>query len=169
MRSIVPLACLFAIAATVQPVAAPPGPGRGRDLERRVRQRMAAEVKTRLELTDEQLSKLTATNKKLDEQRRQLFLQEREARQGLRTEIQKGSAADQAKVAGLIDRALEVQRRRLELTTQEQRELAGYLTPVQRAKYLGLQETVRRRVEEMRRHRSERGGPGGGRERRPPS
>jgi Spy/CpxP family protein refolding chaperone len=168
MRFILSLAWGLGISVALQPLAAQPGPGRGRDLERRVRQRIAAEVKTRLELSDEQLSKLTATNKKFDDQRRQLFEQEREVRQSLRAEVQKGNAADQAKVSGLIDRALEVQRRRIELTTQEQRELGGYLTPVQRAKYLGLQETVRRRMEEMRRRRSERGGGGGGRERRPP-
>jgi hypothetical protein len=61
-----------------------------------------------------------------------------------------------------------VQRRRLELATEEQRELAAIMTPVQRARYLALQETVRRRADEMRRRRgggAQRGGrrgPGNG-------
>jgi hypothetical protein len=46
-----------------------------------------------------------------------------------------------------------VQRRRLDLAAEEQRELATIMTPVQRARYLALQETVRRRTDEMRRRR----------------
>jgi Spy/CpxP family protein refolding chaperone len=169
MRSLLSLAWLLSLASTATSLRAQPGRGGGRDLEQRVRQRMAAEVKARLELTDDQLSKLTATNRKFDEQRRQLFSQEREIRQGLREEVRKANAADQARVSQLIDRALDVQRRRIELTSQEQRDLATYLTPVQRAKYLGLQEAVRRRMEEMRRRRAGRGGDaGGGRGRAPP-
>jgi len=43
-----------------------------------------------------------------------------------------------------------IQRDRLDLLDNEQADLAKFLTPVQRAQYLGLQEQVRRRVEEVR-------------------
>jgi Spy/CpxP family protein refolding chaperone len=165
MIAIRSIALALALAAPSVSAQGQPGGG-GRKLEERVRQRIAAEVKTRLQLTDDQFAKLSATNRKFDEERRQLLVQERDIRQGLRAEVEKGNGADQKRVSELIDRALGVQRRRVELTTREQQELAGYLTPVQRAKYLGLQQAVRRRMEEMRRRRSER--IGGGRPQRPP-
>jgi len=41
----------------------------------------------------------------------------------------------------------------VELQAEEQRELAGYMTPLQRARFAALQEQVRRRVEMLRRER----------------
>jgi Spy/CpxP family protein refolding chaperone len=93
------------------------------------------------------------------EQRRQsLFREERMARQTLRRELS-ADAADQSRVAAQIDQLFALQRRRLELAADEQRQLAAFMTPVQRARYLALQEHLRRRAEEMRRGR---GGPGRG-------
>lgn len=69
----------------------------------------------------------------------------------------------------LLDDMLRLQRQRFVLHEDEQRELALFLTPVQRAKYFGLQEQMRRRMEEMRTQR-ETGKPVGQprRMRRPP-
>jgi hypothetical protein len=50
-----------------------------------------------------------------------------------------------------MDRAIRVQRSRLDLLETEQRELSAFLTPTQRAKYMGMQEQLRRRADEMRR------------------
>ena len=65
--------------------------------------------------------------------------------------IAAGDRAVQDSVARMIDRAIALQRQRLDLVAQEQRELSSFLTPVQRARYLDLQERLRRRVEELRR------------------
>jgi Spy/CpxP family protein refolding chaperone len=79
-----------------------------------------------------------------------LFSEERQARQALRAELVAGDAANQQKVAGLLDQLMRLQRRRLDLVENEQREIGKFLSPVQRAKYLGLQNEIRKRMEELR-------------------
>jgi periplasmic protein CpxP/Spy len=129
-------------------------------LERQLGERMAAVVKTRLGLTDAQMTRLQRTNQRFEVQRRQLLQQERETRRALREELALGNAANEQRVAELTDRGIQIQRRRLDIIESEQRELAEFMTPVQRAKYFGIQEQMRRRVEEMRRRQQPPGGRG---------
>jgi hypothetical protein len=150
------LASLFAAA----PLAAQaPGP-RGRvdtsatPLEARVRQRLAAVVQSRLALSDAQMKQLTAVNATFEPRRRDLLARERTARVTLRAELRRGSAADQQRVSTALDEVFKVQRERLDVAEQEQRELAKFMQPSQRAGYAALQEQLRRRIEEMRRRRA---------------
>jgi hypothetical protein len=141
----------------------PPTPQERALLEQRVRENFAAEVKKRLGLTDDQMTKLTTVNQRLDAQRRQLFQQEREARVALRTELAAGDdKVNQARVAELLDTVLRLQRSRLELVEREQRELAAFLTPVQRARYQAFVDFVQRRMDDMDGRRDGREGRGGG-------
>lgn len=132
-----------------------PGGGRGRaELEQRFRERFEGLLKERLALTDQQLQQMREVNTRLDGKRRELFTEERDVRREMRVALKGGGGEDQAtqdRVAQLMERALRVQRARLDLVETEQRELAAFLTPVQRARYLGLQEQLRRRADEMRR------------------
>ena len=128
-------------------------------LEQQVRERIARVVQDRLALSDAQMQKLQATNRKFEERRRTLFEGERGARRDLRAQLEDEQRADPKRVSQLLDQLLDYQDQRLALVREEQRELATYLTPVQRAKYLALQDQLRRRMEEMR---DERRGPGRG-------
>lgn len=144
------LTILSATAAGAQQVT-PPRRDRAA-LEQRFRERLEQVLKERLALTDAQLSHLIEVNRRLDGQRRALFREEREVRREMRDALKGGDdQASQERVGALMDRALRVQRQRLELVETEQRELATMLTPVQRAKYLGMQEQLRRRAEDMQR------------------
>ena len=158
-------------AQSQQPNRLQQGAGAGAErremIERRLRERVGAVVRERLQLSDEQWTKVTATNRKFEESRRLLVQQERDIRLGLRDEMLSGEKANQDRVSGLLDRWQKVQRQRLELLEQEQKELGTYLTPVQRAKFLVLQEQMRRRVEEMRRDMIEKQQPPRGGARRP--
>lgn len=159
-------AALALVPATQAQGIAPRGGERRAELEARVRQQFARVVKERLALTDEQLRKLGETTRRFEERRRLLIEQERDARMGLRQELMAGDdKADQERVARLLDQLVSVQRQRLQIFEEEQRELATFLTPVQRAKFAALQEALRKRVEEMRERRNERRG--GGRPLRP--
>ena len=120
-------------------------------LERRVRERIAQEVQERLGLDDAQTQRLGETNRKFEDRRRVLLAEERTARIELRAQLTRKDSADQRQVGALVDQLISVQRRRLDLVEQEQRELAAFLTPVQRATYLSLQDQMRRRMDEMRR------------------
>jgi hypothetical protein len=140
-------------AATPQ---APEGRAAAQD---RVRQRFVRLLRERVGLSDEQLRRLGPVSQRFDARRQAIFREERAARQALRRELTVESA-DQNRVAAQIDQLLAVQRRRLDLAAEEQRELAAFMTPVQRARYLALQEHLRRRTDEMRRRRGDgaRGG-----------
>lgn len=145
----------------------PPGANRA-ELEQRVRERMATMVKNRLALTDDQVKKLGETNGKYEERRRLLQDQERDIRMGMRDELLLGDKANQNKVGDLLDRLLKVQRQRLDVVEQEQKELATFLTPVQRVKFHALQDQMRKWRDEAGRGGGRAGGgPPGARPRRP--
>ena len=106
-------------------------------MEQQIRNRIGTQLKNQLKLTDDQFTKLQATNKKFEERRRLLVAQERDARMGMRDLLIAGDTANQGKVSAALDRMLQIQRERFDLVEQEQKELAGYLTPMQRARFLG--------------------------------
>jgi hypothetical protein len=135
-------------------------PARRQALEQRLRQRMASVVQQRLGLTADQMRRLGEVNRDMEAQRRLLHQQERDVRIGLRAEVLRGDSANSDRVSRFVDQLIDVQRRRIELLSREQRALADFMTPVQRAKYLALQDQLRRRMEEMR------GRPGRGAQRR---
>jgi Spy/CpxP family protein refolding chaperone len=124
------------------------GPRRAQ-LEQRFRERMAEVVRRRLNLNADQMTRLQSVDRSFDSQRMGLAAREREARRSLRESLMRDANPDQARVSQLLDQMLRVQRQRLDLVESEQRELAKFLTPVQRARYLGLQNQLRRRMQEL--------------------
>ena len=153
-------ALLFAItiagAAQASGQAQPAAPSRDTAnsvLQARVRQRLAAVVKQRLDLTDDQMRQLTAVNASYESRRRSLMTEERTARVTVRGELQRGKQADQKRVESALTDLFRIQRARIDLAEQEQRDLAKFMQPSQRAGYLALQEQMRRRVEQMRKRR----------------
>ena len=119
-------------------------------LEQRLRERTGEVVQRRLGLSDAQMRQLQSTNQQFESRRTQLFSREREIRRSLRSELMLGEKANQNKVGQLLDETLNLERQRLDLVQSEQRELAKFLTPVQRAKLFGIQNEMRRRTQEMR-------------------
>jgi Spy/CpxP family protein refolding chaperone len=153
IRTVVGAALLFACGTlsaqgAAQRSAADSGAANRAALEQQVRDRIAAVTRDRLGATDDQMAKLQETNKKFDEQRRVLVDQERATRIALRMEMKRGDPG--GRVAPLLDKVNGIQQQRAVINQQEQRELAGYLTPLQRAKYFALEQQVRQRVQQMR-------------------
>lgn len=137
-------------AARRQPPAGAEGEPRRQQLEARLRQQLWRVTKNRVGLTDEQMARLAQTSRPFETQRRQLAAQERAERVALRREILAGANANQDRVAASLDRVLDVQRRRAQLQIDEQRALAAFMSPVERAKYAALQEQLRRRADNLR-------------------
>jgi periplasmic protein CpxP/Spy len=131
-------------------------------LERQVRQSLARVARRQLGLTDEQMRSLGRVDQRFEQRRRELNRDETMVRIGLRQVMLDTGNVDQAKVAQSLDRLIQLQRRRVDLLEAEQRALAEFLTPLQRAQYQSLQERVRRRLEEARPNAA------GGAGRRPP-
>ena len=147
-----------AVTAVAQPArgSTPPGPDtlapRHR-MEQRLREGLWKVAKDRVGLSDEQMARLEAVTLKSDLRRRALNLEDRDQRQLLRTELLAGDAANQGRVAGALDRLLQLHRERLDILGDEQHELADFMTPVQRARYAALQDELRHRAEALRRER----------------
>jgi Spy/CpxP family protein refolding chaperone len=119
-------------------------------------ERLAAAVQKQLGLTDEQAGRLRDATRSFSVQRDQLLVQERATRLELRANVMRGDSADQARIAALIDQLMAHQRRRVELVSEEQRELAKFLTPLQRAQFLAMQERALRAAQQLRAERAAR-------------
>ena len=122
-------------------------------LEKRFQQRIDAIVKERLRLTDEQQVKLREVASRAEETRRVLHREESVLRMALRREMRAGDKANEAKVGELLDQMPGLERRKLDLMESEQRELAKFLSPTQRAHYFGLQDKIRRGMQDVQRGR----------------
>lgn len=152
--SLLLLALAVPAAAQQRPAQGPPGRAQ---LEGEIRRGFARAVRERVGLSEEQMRRLAPLTQKHEQERRQLQMEERATRMALQLAM-RDSAPDQDRVAQGLERLLDVQKRRIALLEREQRDLAAIMTPVQRARYLALQEQVRRRMEQMRQRRQMGGG-----------
>lgn len=159
MRRIVMVLVMLAAAGTAVAAQGNRQQDARRDsLEARVRARMAVMLRTQVGLNDDQITRLRAVNRRFEGQRRTLFEQERRVRSELRAALSADSAQD-ARIAPLLDRTIQLQRERLDLLEAEQKELATFMSPTQRARLYGMEEQMRRRMQEMRDSRPSNGGP----------
>lgn len=147
------------IVATTTLEAQTPGPDNPRRemLEQRLRERTGDIVRRRLGLSDDQMRQLQSTNRQFEQRRSALIMRERELRRELRTQVV-SETPDQNRVSQLLDQTMQLERQRLDLVQNEQRELAKFLTPVQRARLLAIQMELRRRTQEMRNRGMQRRG-----------
>lgn len=133
--------------ATAQPVKS--GAATDRPLlEQQFRQRLAKLAQTRIGLTDAQMAQLEQSTARYSPQLTQLAGQERETRRQLREELT-SPQPNQQHVSDLLDASLSLQQRRLTLVQEQQKDLARFMTPVQRARYIALQQQFRRRTQEL--------------------
>jgi periplasmic protein CpxP/Spy len=131
---------------------APDSVGRAR-LEGQIRQGFARLVRQRVGLSDDQMARLGPMSQRYEQQRRQLQVEERDTRLSLRESIRNSQTADAKQVDQLLLKMVDIQKRRVQLLDSEQRDLAMIMTPIQRAKYMALQEQFRRRLEQVRQRR----------------
>ena len=132
-------------------------------LRQRVRQAFAGVVRKQLNLNAAQMQTLQRTDQKYEQQRRAVVLGEREARLGLKSAMEDSTGhPDQDKIAQYLDQLVQGQRRRAELLEAEQKELSGFLSPLQRAQYFALKERLNRKMQELQADSlAGRGGRGG--------
>jgi Spy/CpxP family protein refolding chaperone len=120
-------------------------------LQRQVRQAWIGNVRRQLNLNNEQMRTLNQVNTKYDRQRSDIQRDERQARLGLKAAMEDTAAADQnARIEQQMNALVGAQRRRADLFENEQKELAGFLTPLQRARYSVMQERLQQRLQQLR-------------------
>jgi Spy/CpxP family protein refolding chaperone len=137
------------------------------ELEAEVRRQFARAVQTRVGLTAEQMQKLGPMNERHAIARRRLQMDERATRMELQFALRSAAPADTA-VNRLLGRLVEIQKQRVQLMEREQGDLATIMTPVQRARFMAMQEQLRRRMDERRGAPPVGEGSGGGGGNRPP-
>ena len=120
-------------------------------LQRRVRQAWMVAVRKQLNLNDQQMRTLNQVNSKYERQRADIQRDERQARLGLRAAMQDTTGIDQnAVIEQHMNVLVQAQRRRADLFEAEQKELGGFLTPLQRARYTALQERLTQNLQKLR-------------------
>ena len=121
-------------------------PAERQERQRRVRQAFDGVVRRQLNLDDQKMRQLRKAQTKFEQQRRMLNVDERQARLALRAAMEDSTGRDQNKISQNLDQLVAAQRRRADLLESEQKELATFLTPLQRAQYLSLQDRLARRL-----------------------
>jgi len=129
-------------------------------LRQEVQQRYSARAHEVLGLTPAQAAKFDSTQERAWGQRRDLVLQRRQINFALQDQMRPGVAARSDSVSRLLDARQRVNESLRRVDDQEDREMAGYLTPVQRAQYQAFRSHIRERMGEAMRHQQ---GAGGGR------
>jgi hypothetical protein len=128
------------------------------NLRQEIQQRYSARAHEVLGLSPAQAAKFDTTQERAWAQRRDLMLQRRRINVALQNQMQPGRAANADSVGRLLDARHRVNESLLRVDDQEDREMAGYLTPVQRAQYQTFRGKFRERMGEAMRHQQGGGG-----------
>lgn len=147
---------------TLVAVQQPSDTGEAERLRAQIEERFSQHVQQQLKLTPDQATRLRASQERFGAQRRTLLRQQLERRRALADQLQPGVAANTDSVRKLMDANQAARAQMLKIEQDEDREMAGYLTPVQRARYQQMREQFMRRVAEMRAQRRGEGRMGGG-------
>jgi hypothetical protein len=142
--------------ARAQDVGGEDNPVRNQALRQQIEDRFAARVKAEIGLTDQQLARLRATSTTYGGRRRDLAAQERVLRSALDAQMRPGVAANQDSVSKLTDGLVNLRASYAQTLRDENREMAQYLTPVQRSQVFAMRERFTRRIREIREQRQGR-------------
>lgn len=130
------------------------GPGANTEqLRMMIEQRFSQRVQQELKLSNEQTAKLRGTQERFGPRYRTLMRQQVERRRALEDQMQPGVAANQDSVRKLMDGLTAGRLEMVRIQQEENRELGGFLTPVQQARYNVMRERFLNRVGELRRAR----------------
>src|SRR3989442_3155821 len=130
-------------------------------LRRQIRQRWHEHVRQTLGLSDEQAGKVQATEDRFEQQRVQYRGHLRDINPQLNGEMLSGTPNNE-RVNQLIQQRQETRMRLEQLNRDEDTEMAGDLSPPQRARYQQGRAGFQGRIAEFGRHRRGQGGGGGG-------
>ena len=120
-------------------------------LRAQIEQRFGERVQQDLQLSSDQATKLRATQERFGARRRTLMEQQMTRRRALEGQMQPGVAANSDSVRKLMDGIGAGRAEMVKIEQDEDQEMSGYLTPVQRARYQRMREQFIQRVGEMRR------------------
>src|SRR5713226_8400143 len=156
------LLTLAVVAAPAFGAQQPGDTGEAGRLRAQIEKRFGERVQQELQLTPDQAAQLRASQERFGALRRDVIRQQSERRRALDDQMQPGVAANADSVRKLMDGMRAGREQMLKIERDEDREMGGYLNPVQRARYQQMRERFVQRVNELRAARRERGGLGRG-------
>ena len=124
-------------------------------LQQEIRARWHRYIVTQLQLNSDQAGQLQTTEEKFDGLRRPIQRRQVEIARELNRQMQPGVPADNDAVARLLAEREDNRAKLQDLDRQQDREMAGYLTPVQRVRYQRQREWLKGQIQQMRERRQE--------------
>ena len=147
------LLILLPVALTAQGGADSAGEAKG--LRERIRARWHEHVVQQLQLNQEQANRLQATEDKFDGLRQPIQQRQVAIAAELNQQMQPGVAANNETVTKLLAEREQNRATLQDIERQQDQEMAGYLTPVQRVRYQRQREIFRYQIQQMRERRQE--------------
>ena len=126
-------------------------------LRARIEERFNQRVQEELRLSQDQATKLRASQERFGSRRRQLMQLQMQRRHALDDQMQPGVAANSDSVRKLLDGLQSGRAEMVKIDQDENQEMSGYLTPVQRARYQQMRGRLMQRAQELRSERRDRG------------
>ena len=140
--------------------AMPFGPGMGRrgafrpqraqQLRTQIEERFAQRVQTELALTDQQMDRLRAAERANRDRNQALADREQDLHRAVAEQLKPGVAANADSLGRLLDAIAANHVARAQQEQQAMRDLAQFLTPVQRARLLMMRQALMQRVQAIR-------------------
>jgi hypothetical protein len=138
---------------------------RSQQLRAQIEQRFGQRVQVELGLTDQQMDRLRAAERNSRDRRQAFNDREQDLRRAVGEQLKPGVAANADSLSRLLDAIAQNHVARAQEEQQELRELAQFLTPVQRARLLIMRQRLMQNVQAIREGRwnppEGRPGPGG--------
>jgi hypothetical protein len=131
-----------------------PRPGmmgaRREQLRAQIEERFAQRVKLGLDLNNQQMDRLRAAVRADRDRRLRVQDREQDLRRAVAEQMRPGVAANQDSLSRLLDAIAANHVARDQLEQQEQRELAQFLTPVQRTRLFYMRQMLMQRIQTIR-------------------
>lgn len=126
-------------------------------LRDRIERAFVERARDEMALTDEQTAKLQATTERMFTRRQAIAAETRRLNESLAAQMRPGVAGDARVIRSALDSIVTLRIAAAQLYREEQRDLATYLTDVQRAQYHLLRERFLTRVQDVRARRADPG------------
>ncbi len=123
---------------------------RARQLQALIEQRFGERVQAELGLTDQQMDRLRTAERSSRDRHMALQDREQDLRRAVNDQLKPGVAANPDSLSRLLDAIAQNHVARAQEEQQELRDLAQFLTPVQRARLLIMRQRLMQRVQQIR-------------------
>ena len=156
MRRFLRILLLAAVPAGLSAQAGADSSAQADNLRHLVRARWHEHIVTQLQLSPDQAGKLQTTEDKYDAMRQPIQQRQVAIAEELNRQLQPGVGANNDVVNKLMTERQDNRGRLQDIDRQQDQEMAGYLTPVQRVRYQRQRELFIRRVQQFREGRQAR-------------